>query len=94
MTITQSGSNLAVNLVIDPIVVTPCDNAFNFSGGGTYNPNNGNISITVNKGGITISINGTATEQNGQITMSGQWSTSEISSNNVIASGNWSARRQ
>ena len=93
MTISQSGGNLVVNLTVDTIVITPCNDAFNFSGSGSYNQTTGNISITVEQGGTTISLSGTATERDGQITMSGQWSTSETSSNNVIASGNWTANR-
>ena len=94
MTITQSGGNLAVSVIINPVVITQCDNAFNFSGGGSYNQTTGNISITAVQGGTNISINGTVTERDGQITASGQWSTTEVSSNKVIASGNWSARRK
>ena len=94
MSISQSGGTLVARLNITSEGVTPCDEGFNFTGGGNYNQTTGNISITAEQGGTTISINGTVTERDGQITMSGQWSTSEISSNNVIASGNWSATRR
>lgn len=94
MTISQSGSNLVVRLRLDPVVVTPCDNAFDFTGGGTYNPTTGAVSITSSVGNTTISINGEASESNGKIMISGSWSTTETNSNDVIAAGTWTATTQ
>ena len=94
MSISQSGSNLVVRLNIDPVVITPCDNAFDFTGTGTYNPNTGVVGMSTTSGNTTISVNGTATEKDGKITISGVWSTIETNSSDVIASGTWTATKQ
>lgn len=94
MTISQSGSNLVVRLNVDPIVITPCNNVFNFSGSGNYNSSTGAVSMTGKSGNTTISINGTASEKNEQVTMSGSWSQIETNSSDVIASGTWTATKQ
>ena len=94
MTISQSGGNLVVRVNVDPIVVTPCDGAFNVTATGTYNPTNGVVSFGNTSGSTTVSVSGNATEKEGQITLSGAWSITETSSSTVIASGTWMANKQ
>ena len=94
MTISQSGGALVARLSITSPGISPCDEGFSFSGSGNYNSTTGNITISGEQGGTTISLVGTATEQDGQVTMSGRWSTIETASANVIASGTWTATEE
>ena len=71
-----------------------CTDAFSFSGSGTYNANDGALAILSVIGNVTAAVNGTASEQDGKITLSGTWSTTDTNSAGVIASGTWTAESQ
>lgn len=97
LNISQSGSTITVAFSVvssSGSGTGQCVQAFSFSGNGTYNATTGEVAILAVNGGITVSVNGVASEQGGIITLSGAWSTTATNSANVIASGTWTAVSQ
>ncbi len=92
MKISQSGSTLVVTSNVKT-EEGDCEDDFEFSAGsrGSYISNTGAISITSAQDGNTLSLNGIATEQDGNIRISGQWSVIDTASADVVSAGTWSA---
>lgn len=90
MSITQSGSSLVIKMsVLNG--TGECDEAFEFSGGGTYNATTGEISMSLESTPNTADITGTVVQTDLVITMSGQWSITDSASASVLSSGTWKA---
>ncbi len=90
MMISQSGSVVTATLAL----VTgsgECNDFFNSPGSGSYLASNGEMTITLIVGDDTVTIIGTAMEQDGNITFTGRWSSIVTASGNVVASGTWTA---
>ena len=90
MVLSQSGTDLDVTLSL--LTGTgECNDFFEVSGFGTYLSSTGELTFSASVGENTISVVGTATEQNGTITFAGRWSATNSASNIVVASGTWTA---
>ena len=95
--ISQSGTTITATFAVTSTGgsgTARCTEAFSVSSDGTYTSNNGALSILTVIGEITASVTGTASEQNGKITLSGNWSTTNTNSAAVIASGTWTAESE